>query len=157
MPEGKGEDLIGQILTTQHQRSHRGFWGWNSNAWDASASSPSPFPSPTPTPPGRACSQAICRSKNVLGGKYRHRTLDAFLLAKGKEGEGFIKPNWRGRVLRLNILCYRKTYKKILNVCFFFCMGLCLHVASACMRYRRRINDISPGLVMFSNIHVHIH
>ena len=27
---GKGEDLIGQILTTQHQMSHRGFWGWNS-------------------------------------------------------------------------------------------------------------------------------
>ena len=41
-------------------------------------------------------------------------------------------------------------------VCFlFFCMGSC-HVASACMRYRRRINDISPGLIaMFSNIHVH--
>ena len=52
MPEGKGEDLIGQILTIQHQRSHRGFCGWNSNAWDASAISPSPFPSPTPTPPG---------------------------------------------------------------------------------------------------------
>ena len=50
--DGKGEDLIGQILTTQHQRSHRGFWGWNSKAWDASASSPSPFPSPTPTPSG---------------------------------------------------------------------------------------------------------
>ena len=49
---GKGEDLIGQILTTQHQRSHRGFWGWNSNAWDASASSPSFFPFPTPTPSG---------------------------------------------------------------------------------------------------------
>ena len=49
---GKGEDLIGQSLTTQHQRSHREFWGWNSNAWDASASSPSPLPSPTPTPSG---------------------------------------------------------------------------------------------------------
>ena len=49
---GKGEDLIGQILTTQHQMSHRGFWGWNSNAWDASVSSPSPLPSPTPTPSG---------------------------------------------------------------------------------------------------------
>ena len=47
---GKGEDLIGQILTTQHQRSHRGFWGWNSNLWDASASSHFPFPSPSPTP-----------------------------------------------------------------------------------------------------------
>ena len=105
---------------------------------------------------GRACSQAICKSKNVLGGKYRHRTLDALLLAKGKEREGFIKPNWCGRVLRLSILCYCKTYKKILIVCFFVCMGLCLHVASACMRYRRRINDVSPGLiVMFSNIHVH--
>ena len=54
MGEGKGEDLIGQILTTQHQRSHRGFWGWNSNLWEVSASSPFPFlsPSPTPTPPG---------------------------------------------------------------------------------------------------------
>ena len=52
MREGKGEDLIGEILTTQHQMSHREFWGWNSNAWDASASSPSPFPSPTPTPSG---------------------------------------------------------------------------------------------------------
>ena len=110
-----------------------------------------------PHPPpsfGRACSQAICRSKNAPRGKYRHRTLDAFLLAKGKEREGFIKPNWCGRVLRLSIPCYCKTYKKILIVCFFFCMGLCLDVASACMRYRRRINDISPGLiVMFPNIH----
>ena len=52
MREGKGEDLIGQILTTQHQRSHRRFWGWNSNAWDASASSPFPFPSSSPIPPG---------------------------------------------------------------------------------------------------------
>ena len=52
MREGKGKDLIGQILTTQHQRSHRGFWGWNSNAWDASASSPTPFPSPTLNPSG---------------------------------------------------------------------------------------------------------
>ena len=25
--EGKGEDLIGQILTAQHQRGHSGFWG----------------------------------------------------------------------------------------------------------------------------------
>ena len=124
MREGKGEDLIGQILTTQHQRSHRGFWGWNSNLWDASASSHFPFPSPSPSPtphsPGRACSQAICRSKNALRGKYRHRTLDAFLLAKCKEREGFIKPNWCERVLRLSILCYYKTYKKILIVCFFF-------------------------------------
>ena len=35
-------------------------------------------------------------------------------------------------------------------------MGSCLHVASACMRYKRRINDISPGLVMFFNIYVHV-
>ena len=68
--------------------------------------------------------QAICRSKNALRGKYRHRTLDAFLLAKGKEREGFIKPNWCGRVLRLSILCYYKTYKKILIDCFFFLYGL---------------------------------
>ena len=152
MREGKGEDLIGQILTAQQKRSHRVFWGWNSNAWDASASSYFPFPSP-----GRACSQAICRSKNALRGKYRHRTLDAFLLAKGKEREGFIKPNWCRGVLTLSILCHYKTYKKILIVCFlFFCMGSCLHVASACMRYRRRINDISLGLVMFSNIYMYI-
>ena len=80
-----------------------------------------PFSLPLPHPHsfGRACSQAICRSKNALRGKYRHRTLDAFLLAKGKEREGFIKPNWSGRVLRLSILCYYKTYKKILIVCFF--------------------------------------
>ena len=76
-----------------------------------------------PPPPhshstGRACSQAICGSKNALS-KYRHRTLDAFLLAKGKEREGFIKPNWCGRVLRLSILCYCKTYKKKLIVCLF--------------------------------------
>ena len=115
-----------------------------------------PFSLPHPHSFGRACSQAICRSKNALRGKYRHRTLDAFLLAKGKEREGFIKPNWCGRVLRLSILCYCKTYKKSIDRLFFFCMGLCLHVASACMRYRRRMNDISPGLiVMFSNIHVH--
>ena len=29
--EGKGEDLIGQFLTAQQQRSHRGFLGSNSN------------------------------------------------------------------------------------------------------------------------------
>ena len=29
--EGKGEDLIGQFLTAQQQRSHRGFLGRNSN------------------------------------------------------------------------------------------------------------------------------
>ena len=52
MGEGKGEDLIGQILTAQHQRSHRGFWGWNSNLWDASASSPPPPHHSA----GRACS-----------------------------------------------------------------------------------------------------
>ena len=111
-----------------------------------------PFSLPQPHFPGRACSQAICRSKNAPRGKYKHKTLDT----KGKEREGFIKPNWCGRVLRLSILCYYKTYKKILIVCFF-CMGSCLHVASAFMRYRRRINDVNPGLVMFSNIHVHIH
>ena len=156
MGKGKGEDLIGQILTAQHQRSHRGFWGWNSNLWDAIASSPFP-PPPHSHSAGRACSQAICRSKNALRGKYRHRTLDAFLLAKGKEREGFSKPNWCRRVLTLSILCHYKTYNKIWIVCFlFFCMGSCLHVASACMRYRRRINDISPGsIVTFSNIHIH--
>ena len=95
MREGKGEDLIGQILTTQHQRSHRGSGG------------------------GIQMPET-CRSKNALRGNYRHRTLDAFLLAKGKEREGFIKPNWCGRVLRLSILCYCKTHKKILIVCFFF-------------------------------------
>ena len=153
MREGKGEDLIGQILTTQHQRSHRGFWGFPFSL---------PLPHPHPHSPGRACSQAICRSKNALRGKYRHRTLDAFCLAKGKEREGFIKPNWCGRVLRLSILCYYKTYKKNIDrlffclfFCFFFCMGSCPPIASACMPYRRRINDISPGLVMFSNIYVH--
>ena len=146
MPEGKGEDLIGQILTTQHQRSHRGFWGWNSNAWDASASSPSPFPSPTPTPPGRASSQAICRSKNVLGGKYRHKTLDAFLLAKGKEGEGFIKPNWRGRVLRLNILCYRKTYKKNIERLFFFLYGLMPACRLGMHALQEKNKRLKPGL-----------
>ena len=124
MGKGKGEDLIGQILTAQHQRSHRGFWGWNSNLWDAIASSPFP-PPPHSHSAGRACSQAICRSKNALRGKYRHRTLDAFLLAKGKEREGFIKPNWCRRVLRLSILCPYKTYKKIRIVCFlFFLYGL---------------------------------
>ena len=41
MREGKGEDLVGQILTTQHQRSHRGFREWNSNALDASTPTPS--------------------------------------------------------------------------------------------------------------------
>ena len=123
MREGKGEDLIGQILTAQQKRSHRVFWGWNSNAWDASASSYFPFPSP-----GRACSQAICRSKNALRGKYRHRTLDAFLLAKGKEREGFIKPNWCGRVLRLSILCYYKTYKRYWSSVFFLLLLLLLFV-----------------------------
>ena len=116
-----------------------------------------PFSLPHPQSFGRACSQAVCRSKDALRAKYRHRTLDAFLLAKGKEREGFIKPNWCRRVLTLSILCHYKTYKTILIVCFlFFCMGSCLHVASAYMRYRRRINDISPSLiVLFSNIHIH--
>ena len=49
--EGKGEDLIGQFLTAQQQRSHREFLGRTSNLWDVSASSPSPFPSPAPASP----------------------------------------------------------------------------------------------------------
>ena len=65
--------------------------------------------------------------KNALRGKYRHRTLDAFLLTKGKEREGFIKPNWCGRVLRLSILCYYKTYIKILIVFFFYILFLFLY------------------------------
>ena len=48
MGKDKGEDLIGQILTAQHQRSHGGFWERNSNLWDDSVRSPSPFPSPAP-------------------------------------------------------------------------------------------------------------
>ena len=37
-------------------------------------------------------------------------------------------------------------------IIFFFCTGACLHVTPACMRYKRRKNDTSPGLiVMFSN------
>ena len=48
MGKEKGEDLIGQILTAQHQKSHGGFWERNSNLWDDSARSPSPFPSPAP-------------------------------------------------------------------------------------------------------------
>ena len=97
------------------------------------------LPLPHHHSPGRACSQAICRSKNALRGKYRHRTLDAFLLAKGKEREGFIKPNWCGRVLRLSILCYYKTYKKILIVWFYFCCCCCFLFfvwAHACMSPR---------------------
>ena len=96
-----------------------------------------PFSLPLPHPHsfGRACSQAICRSKNALRGKYRHRTLDAFCLAKGKEREGFIKPNWCGRVLRLSILCYYKTYKKILIVCFF-CLFFCFFLYGLMPAYR---------------------
>ena len=122
MREGKGEDLIGQILTTQHQRSHKGFLGVEFKFMRRQCKLSFPFSLHLPHPhsPGRACSQAICRSKNALRGKDRHRTLDAFLLAKGKEREGFIKPNWCGRVLRLNLLCYYKTYKKILIAFFFF-------------------------------------
>ena len=122
MREGKGEDLIGQILTTQHQRSHKEVLGVEFKFMRRQCKLSFAFflPLPHPHSPGRACSQAICRSKNALRGKYRHRTLDAFLLAKGKEREGFIKPNWCGRVLRLSILCYYKTYKKILIDCFFF-------------------------------------
>ena len=157
MAEGKGEDLIGQILTAQHHRSHRGFLGGIQIYETPVQGLLSLLPPPSHFhSAGRACPQAIYGSKNALS-KYRHRTLDAFLLAKGKEREGFIKPNWCRRVLTLSILCHYKTYKKILIVCFlFFCMGSCLHVASACMRYRRRINNISPGLiVLFSNIHIH--
>ena len=151
---GEGKDLIGHILTAQHQRSHRGFWG-GIQIYETPVQallflfSPPPYSHSA----GRACSQAICGSKNALT-KYRHRTLDALLLAKGKERVGFIKPNWCRRVLTLSILCHYKTYKKILIVCFlFFCMCSCLHVASACTRYRRRINDISLGLiVLFSKL-----
>ena len=86
MREGKGEDLIGQILTTQHQRSHKGVLGVEFKFMRRQCKLSFPFSLPLPHPhsPGRACSQAICRSKNALRGKYRHRTLDAFLLAKGK-------------------------------------------------------------------------
>ena len=138
MREGKGEDLIGQILTTQHQRSHKGVLGVEFKFMRRQCKLSFPFSLPLPHPhsPGRACSQAICRSKNALRGKYRHRTLDAFLLAKGKEREGFIKPNWCGRVLRLSILCYYKTYKKILIVCFFVVVCLFFVWAHACMSPR---------------------
>ena len=124
MREGKGEDLIGK-----HQRSHRGFWGCKCMRGQYKLSLP--FSLPHPHSFGRACSQAVCRSKNVLRGKYRHRALETFLLAKGKEREGFIKPYWCGRVLRLSILCYCKTYKKISIVCFFFFVW-----AYACMSPR---------------------
>ena len=123
--EGKGEDLIGQILTAQHQRGHRGSWGGIQIYETPMQALLSLFPPPPHShSTGRACSQAICGSKNALS-KYRHRTLDAFLLAKGKEREGFIKPNWCRRVLTLSILCHYKTYKEILIVCFFvFLYGL---------------------------------
>ena len=80
MREGKGEDLIGQILTTQHQRSHKGVLGVEFKFMRRQCKLSFPFFLPIlhPHSPGRACSQAICRSKNALRGKYRHRTLDAF-------------------------------------------------------------------------------
>ena len=130
MQEGKGEDLIGQFFDI-------GSSGGGIQIYET--------------------------HKNAPSGKYRHRTLDAFLLTKGKEREGFIKPNWCGRVLRLSILCYYKTYIKILIVFFFFrfififVWGSCLHVASACMRYRRRINDISPGAWSCCLIYMYIY
>ena len=126
MREGKGEDLIGQILTTQRQRSHKGVLGVEFKFMRRQCKLSFPFflPIPHPHSPGRACSQAICRSKNALRGKYRHRTLDAFLLAKGKEREGFIKKKWCGRVLGLSTLYYYKSYKKILIVFFFLLYGL---------------------------------
>ena len=71
MREGKGGDLIGQILTTQHQRSYRGFleveFKWMRRQCKLSL----PFSLPHPYSFGRACSQAICRSKNAQRGKYR--------------------------------------------------------------------------------------
>ena len=67
----------------------------------------------------------VRRSKNALKGKYRHRTLDAFLPAKGKESKGFFKQNCCGRALRLSMLFCYKTYKKYfdLQFCFIFSHG----------------------------------
>ena len=92
----------------------------------------------------------------MLCTKFQEASIDTELLmrflmqAKGSESKGFFKQNWCGRALRLSTLFYYKTYKKIYlsSVLFlFFRMGACLHVGQTCMRYRKRISDISPGLV----------
>ena len=139
--KGKGEDLIGEILTAQHQRDHRGLF------WDARQVLLLLFPPPPPHPREsllagymqvQECPKTLTlelvtltggidecfvrRSKNALKGKHRHRTLDAFLPAKGKESKGFFKKNWCGRALRLSMLFYYKTYKKNIDLqfCFYF-------------------------------------
>ena len=38
---------------------------------------------------GRTDERFVRRSKNALKGKYRHKNLDLFLPAKGKESKGF--------------------------------------------------------------------
>ena len=91
------------------------------------------FPPPPPFP-RESLLAGYMQVQEALRGKYRHRTLDAFLLGKGKEREGFIKPNWCGRVLRLSIPCYYKTYIKILIVCFFFVWAYaCISARHACV------------------------
>ena len=140
--KGKREDLIGEILTAQHQRGHRGFF------WDAGQVPLLLFLPPPPHPKEsllagymqvqecpknadvRACDTFtggidecfVRRSKNALKGKHRHRTLDAFLPAKVKESKGFFEQNWRGGALRLSMLFYYKTYEKYIDLqfCFYF-------------------------------------
>ena len=56
---------------------------------------------------------------------------------KEKEREGFIKPDWCGRVLRLSILCYYKSYKtNIDRLCFFFFCFVFFVWAQTCMSRR---------------------
>ena len=130
MREGKGEDLIGQILTTQHQRSHKGVLGVEFKFMRRQCKLSFPFSIPLPLPRPPLSRESLlagymqvqeCPKRQV----YTQNSW-CFLLAKGKEREGFIKPNWCGRVLRLSILCYYKTYQKILIVCFF-CFCFCLY------------------------------
>ena len=68
---------------------------------------------------GGIAERFVRRSKNALEGKYRHKNLDWFLPAKGKESKGFsnridVEESSRSMV------CYYKTYKKYRSAVFIY-------------------------------------
>ena len=67
--KGEGEDLIGQILTAQHQRSHKGGSGSGIQIFETAVQALLPLFLPQPHTHGRTCLQTTRRSKNALKGQ----------------------------------------------------------------------------------------